>query len=178
MRVIFPCHSSQVCFGRAVFLDVNLCDASEQFWEHEIAILRLFVVIIGCRAEHIGPVEGRHRFLLLRTNDQHDVIKSAHDPFRAEQHRQGAGCARRFGMHRRYPTQFRIDLRDKRAKLQLFGELPRVEIANCARLNFNGIDLRVVDRLFAGFDNDVPDRFSFLLQVALKIRAPAAENVN
>src|SRR5207247_194172 len=65
VRIIFPRDSSQVCFGRAVFLDVNLCDASEQFWEHEIAILRLFVVIIGCRAEHIGPVEGRHRFLLL-----------------------------------------------------------------------------------------------------------------
>ena len=76
------------------------------------------------------------------------------------------------------PAQFRIDLRDKRAELQLFRELARVEIANRTRLNFRWINLRVVDRLFAGLDDDVPDRFPFLLQVALKIRASAAENVN
>jgi hypothetical protein len=60
----------------------------------------------------------------------------------------------------------------------LFRELPRVEIANRARLNFRWIDLRVVNRLFAGLNNDVPDRFPLFLEIALKIRPPAAENVN
>ena len=81
-------------------------------------------------------------------------------------------------MHRRDAAQFRIDLRNERAELQLFCELASVEIAHCAGLNFARINLRIIDRLFAGLDDDVPDRFTFLLQVALKIRAPAAENVN
>jgi hypothetical protein len=81
-------------------------------------------------------------------------------------------------VHRRNPAQFRIDLRNKRAKLQLFRKLPRVEIANRTCLNFCRIDLRIVDRLFTGFNNDVPDRFPLFLEVALKVRAPAAENVN
>jgi hypothetical protein len=53
-------------------------------------------------------------------------------------------------MHRWNTAQFRIDLRNKRTELQLFGELPCVEIANRTRLNFRRINLRVVDRLFAG----------------------------
>ena len=81
-------------------------------------------------------------------------------------------------MHRWDPAQLRIDLRDKRTQLQLFGELTRVEIANRAGLNFRRINLRVIDRLFAGFNDDVPDRLAFLLEVALKIGASAAENVN
>src|SRR6266540_190192 len=81
-------------------------------------------------------------------------------------------------MHRRDTAQFRIDLRDKRAELQLFRELACVEIANRARLNFRRIDLCIIDRFFAGLDDDVPDGFPFLLQVTLKIRAPAAENVD
>jgi hypothetical protein len=60
----------------------------------------------------------------------------------------------------------------------LFRELAGVEIANRARLNFTGIDLRVIDRFFPGLDDDVSDGFTFLLQVALKIRAPAPKNVN
>jgi len=62
--------------------------------------------------------------------------------------------------------------------LQLFRELARVEIANRARLNFAGIDLRIIYGFLPGLYNDVPDRFTFLLQIALKIRAPTAENVN
>ena len=81
-------------------------------------------------------------------------------------------------MHRWNSAQFRIDLRNKRSELQLLGELTRVEIANCTRLDFRRINLRVVDRLFAGLDDDVPDGFPFLFQVTLKIGAPTAENVN
>jgi len=60
----------------------------------------------------------------------------------------------------------------------LLGKLTCVEIANCARLNFRRINLRIIDRLFARLDDDVPDRFSFLLQVALKIRPSAAKDIN
>jgi hypothetical protein len=74
--------------------------------------------------------------------------------------------------------QFRIDLRNKRAELQLLCKLASIEIPNRACLNFARIDLRVFNRLFAGLDDDVPDGFAFLLQVALKIRPPAAEDVN
>jgi len=81
-------------------------------------------------------------------------------------------------VHRWDSAQFRIDLRNKRTELQLFCKLARVEIANCARLNFARINLRIFDRLFAGFDDNVPDCFPFLLQVPLKIGAPAAENLN
>ena len=44
-------------------------------------------------------------------------------------------------MHCGNAAQFRIDLRNKRAELQLFRELARVEIANRARLNFAGVIL-------------------------------------
>src|SRR5882724_6707731 len=81
-------------------------------------------------------------------------------------------------MHRRNTAQFRVDLRNECAQLQLLGKLARVEIAHCTCLNFARVDLRVVERLLAGFDDQMPDRFAFLLQVALKISAPAAENIN
>jgi len=81
-------------------------------------------------------------------------------------------------VHRRDAAQFRIDLRDKRTELQLFRELARVEIPNCACLNFSRINLRIFNRLLTPLNDDVPDRFPFLLQVALKIRAPAAKNVD
>ncbi len=81
-------------------------------------------------------------------------------------------------MHRWNSTQFRIDLRNERAELQLLRELTRVEIANCTCLDFRGINLRVVDRLLAGLDDDVPYSLPFFLEVTLKIGAPAAENVN
>ena len=54
-------------------------------------------------------------------------------------------------MHRRNTAQFRIDLRDKGTQLQLLGKLACIEIANRAGLNLRWIDLRIVDRLFAGF---------------------------
>jgi hypothetical protein len=81
-------------------------------------------------------------------------------------------------MHCGNAAQFRIDLRNKRPELQLFCELARVEIPNRTRLNFAGVDLGVINGFFTGLDNEVPDRFTFLLHVALKICAPAAENVN
>src|SRR5439155_16833183 len=77
-----------------------------------------------------------------------------------------------------YAVQFRIDLGNKRAELQLLGELSGIEVSNYARLNFSRVNLRVLDRLFAGLNNNVPDGFAFLLQVALKIRALSAENEN
>jgi hypothetical protein len=83
VRIIFPCHQGEVRFGRAVFLDINLCDAPEQLREHKIAVLRLFIVIVGSRAEDVRTIERRHRFLLFRANDEHDVMKPADDPFRA-----------------------------------------------------------------------------------------------
>src|SRR5438046_9862142 len=81
-------------------------------------------------------------------------------------------------MHRWNTAQFRVDLRNERAELQLLGKLTGVEIADCARLNFASVDLGVIERLLAGFDNQMPDRFAFLLHVALKIGAPTAENIN
>src|SRR5213075_69236 len=104
--------------------------------------------------------------------------KAAHDPLRAEQYRQSPGGARRFGMHGGNSAQFGVDLRDERAELKLLRELPSVEIPNRSRLNFCRIDLRIIDRFLSRFDDNVPDRLTFLLQVALKIRAPTAENVN
>ena len=69
MRVIFPRYQRQVRFGRTVFVDINLRDAAEQFREHEIAILRFFIVVIGSCAKHVGTVECRHRLLLFRANN-------------------------------------------------------------------------------------------------------------
>ena len=62
--------------------------------------------------------------------------------------------------------------------MQLLGELTGVKIADRARLNFRRIDLRVIDRFFAGFGDQVADRFAFLFEVALKIGASTAKNVN
>src|SRR6059058_3811650 len=66
VRIIFPCDQRQICLGSAVFLDVNLRDPTEQFREHEIAVLRFFIVIIGSSAEHIRSIKRRHRLLLFR----------------------------------------------------------------------------------------------------------------
>ena len=68
--------------------------------------------------------------------------------------------------------------RNERAEMQLFGELAGVEISYRGRLNFRCIDFRIGDRLPAGFRDQVADGFAFLLQVALKIGAAAAENVD
>src|SRR6476619_1193831 len=81
-------------------------------------------------------------------------------------------------MHRGNTAQFRIDLRNKRAELQLFRELARVEIPNRPRLNFAWIDLGIIDGFFTGLDNDVPDRFTFLLQIVFFNDTPTTENVN
>jgi hypothetical protein len=62
--------------------------------------------------------------------------------------------------------------------LQLLGKLACVEIANRTGLNFSRINLRIIDRLLPRLDDDISNRFALFLQVALKIGAPAAENVN
>jgi len=56
-------------------------------------------------------------------------------------------------VHGRNPAQFWVDLWNERAELQLLRELAGIEITNRARLNFRGIDLRVIDRFLAGFDD-------------------------
>ena len=81
-------------------------------------------------------------------------------------------------MHRRDPAQLRIDLWNEGAELQLLRELAGIEISNRARLNLARVDLGIVERFLAGFDNQMPNGLPFLLDVALKIGAPAAENVN
>src|SRR5437660_10401616 len=58
------------------------------------------------------------------------------------------------------------------------GKLAAVEIANRTRLNFARVDLGVINRLLAGLNDQMPDGFPFLFQVALKIRAPTADNIN
>ena len=85
MRVVFPRYQRQVRFSPPVLIDVNLCDAAEQLWEHEITVFRLLVMIIGSRSKHIGAVQRRHGLLLFRAYYQHNVIKSAHDPFGAQE---------------------------------------------------------------------------------------------
>src|SRR5437660_8771503 len=80
-------------------------------------------------------------------------------------------------MHRRNAMQRRIDLWNKRTQMELFRELPGIEISHRRRLNFLRIDVRVVDRLLAGFGNEVPDGFAFLLQVALKVSSAATDDV-
>jgi len=81
-------------------------------------------------------------------------------------------------MHGRDAMQFWIDFRDKRAEVQLLGELPGIEISNRSGLNFRWIRFRIVKSFLAGFGDEIPNRFPFLLHVALKVGAPAAENVN
>src|SRR5262249_16467736 len=81
-------------------------------------------------------------------------------------------------MHRWNTTQLRIDLWNECSQLQLLGELAGVKIPDRSRLNFARVDLGVINRFLAGLDDQMPDRFPFLLQIALKIGAPAAENVN
>ena len=61
---------------------------------------------------------------------------------------------------------------------KLFRELAGIEISNRAGLNFARVDLGVFERFLSGFDDQMPDCFPFLLQVALKIGARAAENIN
>jgi hypothetical protein len=97
---------------------------------------------------------------------------------RAEQNRKRARGTGRFRVHSRDAAQLRIDLGNECAELQLLGELPGIEIADRACLNFRGINLGIVDCFFAGLDNHVPDGFAFFFQVTLKIRAPTADYVN
>ena len=62
--------------------------------------------------------------------------------------------------------------------MELLGELAGIEVADGRRFDLRRIDLRVIDRIPAGFRDQVADRFAFLLQVALKIGSAAAENVD
>ena len=178
VRVVLVGDRGEVVGRGAIFLDVDLRDPPEQFREHEVAVFRLLDVIIRRRAKNIGAIQRRHRLLLFRADDEDRVVKSAHDPLRAEQDGERTGSAGRFGVHRRNAVQFRVDLGNERAEMQLLGELAGVEIAHRRRLDFRRIDLRVVDRFPAGFRDQVADGFAFLLQVALKIGSAAAENVN
>ena len=82
MRVILvrdPRELVRIC---AIFLDVDLRNASEQLREHEIAVFRLFEVIISGRAEHVAAVERRHRFLLFRADYQQLRASWGGDPAR------------------------------------------------------------------------------------------------
>ena len=97
---------------------------------------------------------------------------------RSEQNRKSTGSARGLGVHGGNATQFRIDLGQKRAQMELLGKLPRIEISDRARVDFARVDLRVVNCFPAGLRDQIADRFAFLLQVALKIGSAAAENVN
>src|ERR1043166_3224537 len=74
--------------------------------------------------------------------------------------------------------EFGIDFGNEPSEMQLLGELPSIEIADGPSLNFAGIYLGVINRLFSGLDDKMPDCFTLLLQVALKIGASAAENVD
>ena len=146
VRVIFVGDPVEGVAGSSVFLHVNLRDFPEQLREHEVAVLRSFEMVIRRRAEDIASIEGGHRLLLFRADNQDGIVKSAHDPLRAEDDRKRAARARRFGMHRRDPVQRRVDLRHKRTEVQLLGELAGVEIAHCRCFDFRRIDLGIVDR--------------------------------
>src|SRR4051812_23936422 len=74
--------------------------------------------------------------------------------------------------------EFRIDLGNERAEMELLRELPGVEISHRCCLDLRRIDSRVLDRLASGFGDQIADRFPFLLQVALKVSSAPAENVN
>src|SRR5438045_4041849 len=105
-------------------------------------------------------------------------MKTAHDPLRTEQAGERTGSSGRIRVHRRDDVQLRIDLRNERAEVELPGKLARIEVADRRRLDLRRIDLRILDRLASRFRDEVADRLTFLLQVALKISSPAAENVN
>jgi len=71
------------------------------------------------------------------------------------------------------PAQFRIDLRINAPSCNCFRELARVENYRRARLNFAGIDLRIINGFFTGLYNDVPDRFPSFFRLRLKsVRPP------
>ena len=74
--------------------------------------------------------------------------------------------------------QFWIDFRNKRAEVQLLGELPGIEISNRGGLNFCWIRFRIVESFLSSFGDEVANRFPFLLHVALKVSASGAEDVN
>ena len=136
------------------------------------------IVEIGRRAEHIGAIFRRHRLLLFRADDEHGVVKTAHDPLRAEQDGERAGSAGRFGVHRRDAVKFLVDLGNESAEVKLLGKLAGVEVADRRGLDFRRVDLRVVDRCAARFLDQVANGFAFLLEVALKVGSAAAEDVN
>src|SRR5215212_4674669 len=74
--------------------------------------------------------------------------------------------------------QFRINFRNKRAKMELLGELAAVEIADGRRLDVSSVDLRVINRLLSRFGDEMAEGFTLLFHVALEDGTAAAENVN
>ena len=135
-------------------------------------------MIIGRRAEHIRAIERRHRLLLFRANHEHGIVKTAHDPLRAEKHGERTGSARGFGMHRRDAMKCRVNFRDECAEMQLFGELASVEVSHRRRFDLRRFDLRVGNRVAARFRDQIADGLAFLFQVALKVSSAAAEDVD
>src|SRR4051812_23760955 len=105
-------------------------------------------------------------------------MEAAHDPLRAEQHGKRTGSARGFGVHGRDAVQGGVDFRHESTEMELLGELAAVEISHRRGLDMRRIDLRILQRRLAAFDDEVPESFAFFLEVALKVGAAAAEDVN
>ena len=177
MRIVFVSNPGELLLGGAIFLDINLRDASEQLREHKVAILRPLDVEISGSTEHVRSITRRHRLLLLCTDDQHRVVEAAHHPLRAEQHRERTGSARGFRVHRWDAVESWIDLGHECAEMQLLGKLSAVEIPDCRSLDVRRIDLCILERRLACLDDQMPERLALFLEVALKVGPAAAEDV-
>jgi hypothetical protein len=174
----FQRHPREVVFGKAVPRFIKRRDPAEEFGEHELAVQRPLGVIIPGRPEHVRPVGGRHRLLLLDPRDQHHVVQSGHNLLRPGKHRGPPRGARGLHMHRRNPAHLRVDFGEKRPQVKLPREQSACEIPNHARTDRRRINPRAGNRLAAGLDQYVARALALLGEIPLEIRPRGADQIN
>ena len=105
-------------------------------------------------------------------------MQTADDLLRSAQHRHAPGSARRFDMNRRDAAQFFVEFGEERAQMKLPREQAAGEIADHTALNVCGIDARLSKGAPRGLKNDVANRLSLLLEIALEVGPSGANDIN
>jgi hypothetical protein len=116
--------------------------------------------------------------LLLRAYHEHNVMDASHDELGGCQNCDAAGSASGLGMKSRQTTECGVNFRQKCAQMKLLCEEPGGKIADNACFDVSRLNGGVGNGGRSRFDDHVAKAFAFTLEMALKVCATCAENVN
>ena len=105
-------------------------------------------------------------------------MQSACDLLRGAQHRDATGGACRLNMKRRDAPKFWVDLSEKRTQMKLSSEQAAGEISDHPGLDVARINPRLGNGTLRGLENNVANRLALLLEIALEVGPPGANDIN